>query len=66
MAKAQTLRYRGQLDGSRPGNDQALDGRDLRAALNAVLKEFPVNPDQTATVDCNVKWNSGHEPEWFG
>ena len=33
----QTLRYRGQLDGSRPGNGQPLDGRDLRAALDAVL-----------------------------
>ena len=62
----QTLRYRGQLDGSRPGNDQPLDGRDLRAALEAVLLGSPVNPDQTASVGCNVKWNPGHEPEWFG
>ena len=62
----QTLRYRGQLDGSRPGNDQPLDGRDLRAALDAVLKGSPVNPDQTASVGCNVKWNPGQEPEWFG
>ena len=62
----QTLRYRGQLDGSRPGNDQPLDGRDLRAALEAVLMGSPVNPDQTASVGCNVKWNPGHEPEWFG
>ena len=62
----QSLRYRGQLDGSRPGNDQPLDGRDLRAALAAVLTGSPVNPDQTASVGCNVKWNPGHEPEWFG
>ena len=62
----QTLRYRGQLDGSRPGNDTPLDGRDLRAALDAVLTGAPVNPDQTASVGCNVKWNPGHEPEWFG
>ena len=62
----QTLRYRGQLDGSRPGNDQPLDGRDLRAALQAVLSGSPVNPDQTASVGCNVKRNPGHEPEWFG
>ena len=61
----QSLRYRGQLDGSRPGNDQPLDGRDLRAALDAVLTGTPVNPDQTASVGCNVKWNPGHEPEWF-
>ena len=62
----QTLRYRGQLDGSRPGNDQPLDGRDLRAALISVLTGAPVNPEQTASVGCNVKWNPGHEPEWFG
>ncbi len=62
----QSLRYRGQLDGSRPGNDQPLDGRDLRIALDAVLTGSPVNPDQTASVGCNVKWNPGHEPEWFG
>ena len=61
----QSLRYRGQLDDSRPGNDQPLDGRDLRAALDAVLTGSPVNPDQTASVGCNVKWNPGHEPEWF-
>ena len=62
----QSLRYRGQLDGSRPGNNQPLNGRDLRAALDAVLTGSQVNPEQTASVGCNVKWNPGHEPEWFG
>ena len=62
----QTLRYRGQLDGSRPGNAQPLNGQDLRAALDAVLSGSPVNPEQTASVGCNLKWNPGQEPEWFG
>ena len=62
----QTLRYRGQLDGSRPGNDVPLNGVDLRAALEAVLSGSAVNPHQTASVGCNVKWNPGQEPEWFG
>ena len=62
----QILRYRGQLDGSRPGNDENLDGRDLRAAIRALLAGSPVNPDQTASLGCNVKWNPGQEPEWFG
>ena len=62
----QTLRYRGQLDGSRPGNDQPLNGQDLRDAMHAVLDGTAVNPDQQASVGCNVKWNPGHEPEWFG
>ena len=62
----QTLRYRGQLDSSRPGNDEPLNGHDLRAALEAVLRGDAVNPDQTASVGCNVKWNPGDEPDWFG
>ena len=61
-----TLLYRGQLDSSRPGNDQPLDGSDLRAALHAVLMGTPVNQNQVASVGCNVKWNPGQEPEWFG
>ncbi|MAH58561.1 MAG: thioredoxin family protein [Synechococcus sp. ARS1019] len=62
----QTLHYRGQLDSSRPGNEQILNGQDLRAALDAVLNGTAVNPDQTPSVGCNVKWNPGQEPDWFG
>ena len=62
----QTLRYRGQLDGSRPSNEVPLNGIDLRAALDAVLRGDAINPEQTASVGCNVKWNPGQEPEWFG
>lgn len=60
------LRYRGQLDGSRPGNDQPLNGADLRHAIDAVLNDRPVNPQQIASVGCNVKWHPGQEPSWFG
>ena len=40
-----SLVYRGQLDDSRPSNDKPVDGRDLRAALDAVLADMgaPVN-----------------------
>ena len=62
----QTLLYRGQLDGSRPGNDVPLNGVDLRAALDAVLAGQAVNPEQRPSVGCNVKWNPGQEPDWFG
>ena len=37
-----TLVYRGQLDGARPSNDVPVDGRDLRAALDAALDGQPV------------------------
>ena len=51
------LVYRGQLDGSRPGNDTPLDGRDLRAALEALLAGEPVSPEQQASIGCNIKWH---------
>ena len=63
---SQTLRYRGQLDASRPGNDAPLDGADLRAALDAVLRGHAVSAAQVASVGCNVKWHPGQEPAWFG
>jgi peroxiredoxin len=50
------LVYRGQLDGSRPGNSVPVNGRDLRAAIDAVLAGRPVNPDQTPSIGCNIKW----------
>ena len=61
-----TLRYRGQLDGSRPGNDQPVTGAVLRAALDAVLRGDSVNPQQQASIGRNIKWHPGQEPQWFG
>ena len=53
----QRLVYRGQLDGSRPGNALPCDGRDLRAAIEAVLAGQAVNPDQRPSIGCNIKWH---------
>lgn len=50
------LIYRGQLDASRPGNDIPVDGRDLRAALDAHLAGRPVSTRQTPSIGCNIKW----------
>lgn len=52
------LVYRGQFDGSRPGNEVPITGKDLRAALDAVLAGKPVNPDQQPSIGCNIKWKS--------
>lgn len=60
------LVYRGQLDGSRPGNEVPLDGHDLRAALDAVLAGHEVPPDQKPSIGCNIKWAPGNEPELAG
>lgn len=62
----QTLRYRGQLDGSRPGNGLPVDGHDLRAALEAVLKGDDPDMEQQPSIGCNIKWHPGQEPRWFG
>jgi peroxiredoxin len=56
------LIYRGQMDDSRPGNGKPVTGRDLRAALEAVLAGKPVSPDQKASIGCNIKWKEGNEP----
>ena len=61
----QTLRYRGQLDGSRPGNEMPLNGADLRRAIDAVLAGSAVEENQIASVGCNLKWHPGLEPAWF-
>ncbi|MSO56553.1 MAG: thioredoxin family protein [Acidobacteria bacterium] len=50
------LVYRGQLDDSRPGNGQPVTGRDLRAALDALIAGRPVAADQRPSIGCNIKW----------
>jgi len=59
------LVYRGQLDGSRPGNQIPVTGTDLRAAIEAVLADQPVNPAQRPSLGCNIKWKQGNEPAYF-
>lgn len=50
------LVYRGQLDSSRPANDVPVTGRDLRAAIKALLAGEPVGADQHPSIGCNIKW----------
>ncbi len=61
---AHRLVYRGQLDPSRPGSGQPPDGRDLRAALDALLAGRAPEPEQTASIGCNIKWHPGQKPAW--
>jgi peroxiredoxin len=58
------LVYRGQFDDSRPGNNRPVTGRDLRSAIEAVLGGTPVNPNQRASIGCNIKWKPGNEPDY--
>ena len=50
------LVYRGRIDDSRPGNDVALSGKELRAALDAVLEGEAVNEVQYPSGGCGIKW----------
>jgi hypothetical protein len=56
------LVYRGQIDDSRPrradgwGNDTFVTGKDLRTALDAVIAGKRPDPNQRASIGCNIKW----------
>jgi peroxiredoxin len=56
------LACRGQFDDSRPGNGVPVTGRDLRAALDAVLAGKSVPRRQLPSIGCNIKWKSGSGP----
>jgi peroxiredoxin len=58
------LVYRGQFDDSRPGNGVPVTGRDLRAALAAVLAGQPLAADQKPSLGCNIKWKPGQAPNY--
>jgi len=58
------LVYRGQLDDSRPGNNKPVNGRDLRAAIDAVLAGKPVDRNQRASIGCSIKWKPGNAPPY--
>jgi peroxiredoxin len=59
------LFYRGQMDGSRPGNGVPVTGEDLRKALDAVLEGRPAPAHQRPSLGCNIKWKPGNEPGYF-
>jgi peroxiredoxin len=62
--KNRRLVYRGQMDASRPANGKPNDGRDLRAALDAVLAGKTPSSDQVPSIGCNIKWKPGNEPAY--
>jgi thiol-disulfide isomerase/thioredoxin len=62
---ARGLRYRGQLDDSRPSNGRPVTGADLRAAIDAVMAGKPAPEPQRPSIGCNIKWKRGSEPDYF-
>jgi hypothetical protein len=63
--EARKLVYRGQLDDSRPGNAIPVTGKDLRAALDALLSGQRVGQEQRPSIGCNIKWKPGNNPPYF-
>ncbi len=63
--KEHKLVYRGQFDGSRPGNDIPITGKDLIAATEALLNNEAIPTEQIPSLGCNIKWKAGNEPEYF-
>lgn len=59
------LVYRGQFDDSRPGNNVAVTGNDMRTACDAVLANQQVPTEQKPSIGCNIKWKEGSAPEYF-
>ena len=68
------LAYRGRIDETRPtriesgvydstGNEA--NGKDLRAAIDAVLEGNKAAGDQYPSLGCNIKWKAGNEPNYF-
>lgn len=66
--KERKLQYRGQFDDSRPRTESPapVTGRDLRAAVNALLAGEKPSAVQKPSIGCNIKWKPGNEPQWFG
>ena len=63
--KHHALVYRGQMDNSRPDSGTPVTGEDLRKALDAILADKPVSPEQRPSIGCNIKWIPGKEPDYF-
>ena len=59
------LVYRGQMDDARRGNTLPVTGRDLRAAVEAVLAGQAISSQQIPSLGCNIKWKPGQEPDYF-
>ncbi len=59
------LFYRGQFDQSRPGNNMPVTGRDLRAAVDAMLEGEEGYEPQVPSIGCNIKWKPGNEPDYY-
>lgn len=50
--------YRGRFDDATPGNHHPVTGADLGHALDNILTGNPIDPNQKASLGCNIKWKT--------
>ena len=50
------LVYRGRLDESTPNSNIQPSGKDLRNALDNLLNNTAIDPNQFPSMGCNIKW----------
>lgn len=58
------LKYRGQMDDSRPSNNIPVTGLDLIKAMDAVLAGRQVAAGQKPSMGCSIKWKPGNKPDY--
>jgi peroxiredoxin len=56
------LVYRGEIDGSRPGNDVKSNAAVLREVVEHLLWEEPISEAQTPSEGSAIKWKQGNAP----
>src|SRR5262249_34675883 len=52
------LAYRGRLDESRPKSEVPTTGRELRAALDAIVAGRAPDAEQSPSIGCGIKWTA--------
>lgn len=60
------LVYRGRMDESRPDSGIPVTGKELRAAMDAVLANEAVASEQLPSMGCSIKWAEGRRPAYVG
>ncbi|MDH3640195.1 MAG: thioredoxin family protein [Gammaproteobacteria bacterium] len=62
--RGRRLVYRGQFDDSRPKSREPVTGKDLAAAVDALLAGSKMPADQRPSMGCNIKWKAGRAPDY--
>lgn len=60
------LKYMGQYDSARPGNEIRVTGEDLDRAIKAAVSCQKLDFEPIPAAGCNIKWKPGNAPDYFG